>query len=391
MRRRQSLLDIVRIANPKAYANASLNLIEGFLRTPKPISYPVNLDIILTKACNLRCVFCISYGSLREERWMSFPLYERISRSLFPYAHGIFICSGGEPFLYPRIRKALRLARDARTLVTVVTNGTLLNRETADWLVEEQSVHELCVSFDAATKSTLESIRRGANYETILENVAYLAFRKEKRGSIYPRMRFRYSLMSSNAEEFPAVFDLAARKGLYRVTARYVNVANDIEFEESLYHHPELAKTILDNARRKAAELGIRADLPPPPDKPQSGRRCVAPWRFVQIDTDGAIRFCYPSWRQRLGFFTEDFDSIWRGEHYQRIRKTIDSDKPYFPYCDYCSVRNGVQKEESHNQKLKEDAYVIPGLEQWQIPFNQRIEENKASFRERRGSSRAKS
>jgi hypothetical protein len=43
--------------NPKAYANAVLNYVEGRPRIAHPRSWPVNIDIVLTKACNLSCVF----------------------------------------------------------------------------------------------------------------------------------------------------------------------------------------------------------------------------------------------------------------------------------------------------------------------------------------------
>lgn len=378
----QTLIAALRRANLRAYANAATNYCEAMLRIPKPRTLPVNLDIVLTKACNLRCIFCISYGSLKNERWMNFDLYERIARKLFPSAHGLFICSGGEPFLYPRIRDALNLARQYRTMTTITSNGMLLNRENAKWLVEDQSLHELCISFDGATKNTLEHIRRGANFDTILENIAYLSDLKERAGAIYPRLWFRYVVMKSNAMELPDIFALASRHGLYKVEVKYLNVSNDIDFSESLYSYPELARDVFAEARRRARDEGVAVQLPPLPGKSDRGGRCLNPWQFLQIDTDGSLRFCYPAWRQRLGFFDEDFESIWSGEHYQRIRKTIDSNEPYYPHCLHCSVRLGVNSESSHNQKLEPQTFLIPGLEKWQIAFNRREDENVSSFRE---------
>lgn len=383
----QTLIAALRRANFRAYANAATNYCEAMLRIPRPRTLPVNLDIVLTKACNLRCIFCISYGSLKNERWMDFALYERIARKLFPSAHGLFICSGGEPFLYPRIRDALNLARHYRTMTTVTSNGMLLNREIAQWLVDDQSLHELCISFDGGKKETLERIRRGANFDTILENIAYLSDLKKRNGVIYPRTWFRYVVMNSNAHELPAALSLAAQHGLYKVEVKYLNVSNDIDFSESLYSSPELAREVFAEARRRARDVGVRIELPPLPDQAGRGGRCLNPWQFLQIDTDGSLRFCYPAWRQRLGFFDEDFESIWAGEHYQRIRKTIDSDEPYYPHCLHCSVRLGVNSESSHNQKLEPHTFLIPGLEKWQIEFNRREEENVSSFRELKASS----
>ncbi|MEJ2718759.1 MAG: radical SAM protein [Deltaproteobacteria bacterium] len=376
-------LILLRKTNPKAHFNGLVNYAEALMGRVAPVSLPVGLDIILTKACNLRCTFCVSYGSLKGERWMSFDLYEQIARELFPTALNLFICSGGEPLLYSRIRDALRLARDSRTLVTMTSNGMLLNEETARWMVADQSLHELCISFDGARKETLERIRRGARYEKILGNLEYLSGLRERSRVSYPRLWFRYVVMRSNIEELPEIFGICAKYGLYKVVVKYLNVSNDIEFDESLFNHPDLAEQVFAEARRRAKESRIQLDLPPLPGRDNRAKKCLSPWQFCQIDTDGSVRFCYHSWCQRIGFFDNGFESVWRGPHYQKIRATVNSKKPYFPYCNYCDVRCGFDEESSHNQKLHADSYVIPGMEDLQISFNERFDENISSFKER--------
>ncbi|MHB8123082.1 MAG: SPASM domain-containing protein [Desulfuromonadaceae bacterium] len=103
---------------------------------------------------------------------------------------------------------------------------------------------------------------------------------------------------------------------------------------------------------------------------------------FALIEPDGSIRFCYNSWRQRIGFFSDDFISLWRGDNYQKIRRTIDSANPYYPYCRFCPDRLGFNRESSHNQRINTESYVIPGLEHLQTSFNPRSEENVRAFTE---------
>jgi MoaA/NifB/PqqE/SkfB family radical SAM enzyme len=380
----QTAISFIRKVNPRAHFNAFRGYCEGLLRLARPLSSPTILDIILTKVCNLRCTFCISYGSLKGDRWMDFPLYERIARQLFPQAHSLFLCSGGEPLMYHRLRDALLLAQHYRVLTFLASNGTLLNRDTAQWLTDDQSLHELWISFDGARKETLERIRRGANYDLILDNIEYLSALKKKRGLHFPRLAFRYVAMRSNAAELPEIFKLCARHGVSQVKVKYLEVANDLEADESLFHHRQLAGEVFAAARRRASEWGISLHLPRLPGRDNHHHRCLYPWQFCQIDADGSIRFCYRAWRQRLGFFDDGFDSIWLGENYQKIRRSLDSDAPFFPYCQYCSSRRGVNWESSHNKNLHTDAYIIPGLESLQIPFNQRIEENISSGRARK-------
>lgn len=380
----ENALAVIRQVNPRAYFNAFRGYCEGLLRVARPLSSPTILDIILTKACNLRCTFCISYGSLKGDRWMDFGLYERIAHQLFPRAHSLFLCSGGEPLMYHRVRDALQLARRYRVSTFMASNGTLLNRETAQWLADDQSLQELWISFDGSRKETLERIRLGANYEQILENIGYLSALKKKRGLLFPKLAFRYVIMRSNAEEMPEIFKICARYGLDQVKIKYLEVANDLEADETLFHHRQLAAEVFAEARRRAKEWGIGLQLPPLPGRDNRPHKCLVPWRFCQIDTDGSVRFCYRSWRQRLGFFDSGFNDLWRGEVYQKIRRTLDSDSPYFPYCQYCYARRGFNWEASHNKNLHTDAYTISGLEHLQIPFNQRVEENVSSWRQRK-------
>ena len=368
--------------NLRACANALLGSLESFFQVPRPRSYPGNLDIVLTKACNLRCKFCISYGSSKDQHWMNFALYEQIARRLFPCAHTVYFCSGGEPMLYPWLREALKLTKQYRTITYMLSNGTLLDRHTARWLVQDQSLHELRISFDGARKKTLESIRVGANFESILVNLEYLTALKRERGLTYPRLSFHYVVMRSNLEELPEIFKICAQRGLYRVKVSYLKIANDIDPQESLFHHRDLTAQVFTEARTRARDFTIQLDLPPLIGQDNGLHRCLRPWEFCQIDPDGAIRFCYNSWRQRLGYFSEDFEAIWRGEHYQELRRTLSSPKPYFPYCRYCSTRLGLNHESSHNQSLHAESYVIPGLEHLQVPFNLRFEENYRSFLE---------
>ncbi len=384
--RKKGFSSLISHINPKAYANAAINFFEGLGRRHKPVTLPANVDVILTKACNLRCAFCVSYGSLKGDRWMEFGLFERIAKTLFPTALGLFICSGGEPFLYPRLREALLLARRYRTKTTITSNGTLLGNEIADWLVEDQSLNELCISFDGATKQTLERIRVGANFDKILKNIGYLSERKKKGSFRYPRVWLRYVVMKSNLEELPLIFRICSDLGLYKVEVKFLNVTNQIDFSESIFNHRKLADEIFREAKARARETGIILDLPSWSGKRTRPWGCMYPWQFVQIDTDGSVRFCYYSWRQRLGFFDEGFDNIWRADNYSKLRKTIDSETPYYPYCRFCSERKGFVSESSHNQKLHEECYLIPGLEKWQIPFNKRAEENLSSFRQLKNS-----
>jgi MoaA/NifB/PqqE/SkfB family radical SAM enzyme len=375
-------LTTLRRVNAKALANALVNCCEEALRVSQPMSLPRTIDIALTKACNLRCVQCISYGSAKDTRWLPFELYEQIAEALFPTALKVEFCSGGEPFLYPRIKDALSMARRYRKVTDVTSNGMLIGEEIAEWLLEEQTLNDLRISFDGARKETLERIRRGARYETILRNIQHLSTRRREKGLSFPRLSLRFSIMRSNADEFLELFELCDKHGFECVQIQYLMVANSMDLQESMYFHQERCADLFGQARELAKKYGVGLELPPVMSAEKQTRRCQHPWQAMRIDTDGSIRFCGRSWRQRVGFWSDGWESVWRGQILRNIRGTIDSDNPYFPYCEYCSSRRGFDQEGSMALEPDSDLYVIPGLEALQVPFNLRTEESASAFKQ---------
>jgi len=340
------------------------------------------VDIALTKACNLRCVQCISYGSAKDSRWLPFDLYERIAAALFDTSLKVEFCSGGEPFLYARIRDALSIARRHRNVTDVTSNGMLIDENIAQWLLDDQTLNDLRISFDGARKETLERIRRGARHETILRNIKYLTTLRDRNGLKYPRLSLRFSIMRSNAEELLELFELCAKHGFERVQVQYLIVANSMDLDESMYFHRQLCEDLFDRARSLAGKYGVDLELPPLMSPEKQTRRCLHPWQAMRIDSDGSIRFCGRSWRQRVGFWDDGWESVWRGQTMREIRRTIDSDAPYFPYCSYCSSRRGFDREGSMAVDPGSEVYVIRGLEELQVPFNLRTEESASAFKQ---------
>jgi radical SAM protein with 4Fe4S-binding SPASM domain len=372
-----------RVYTPQRLANVALNRLETRQRVGSPRSYPRQLDIVLTKACNLNCTFCIS-SSLENARWLEFDLYKEIAAELFPHATRLSICSGGEPLLYPQIREVLQIAHDYGVRTLMVSNGMLMKEDVREWMVEDQTLGQYLVSFDGSTKEVLEKIRRGARFETIVENVTELAKLRDARGAKYPRLGLRFSAMKSNAEDLVGVPALARQMGVEDVLVRYVNFANDMTPEDSLYFHQDYAAEILERTRAEAEKYGVKMDLPPLPRDDEGGLRCDAPWEFVQIEADGSVRFCYMAWIQTVGNFADGFRQIWQGDIYRKIRTTMESDEPFFPYCKHCAMRHGCKNESAHNHGLHRDDFRFRNSELiTDLTFNKRSEENRTSFKKR--------
>src|SRR6185503_17376990 len=95
---------------------------------------PVQLDLKLADACNLRCVMCAQWGesgynfarsAAEMKDLVPLPVYERLVDEVASVRPWVYI-HGGEPFVYPSLVPLLERMKRKGLTVTIVTNGTLL-------------------------------------------------------------------------------------------------------------------------------------------------------------------------------------------------------------------------------------------------------------------------
>lgn len=97
-------------------------------------SSPCEAELHFTKACNLRCLHCVydSKNSIPGE--LSSAEWRRILDEFIADRAQRIIFSGGEPLVYPWARELLHHLRNRRIRVELLTNGTLIDSETAEIL-----------------------------------------------------------------------------------------------------------------------------------------------------------------------------------------------------------------------------------------------------------------
>lgn len=343
----------------KKNLNIILNTIEKKLKRKNLFSFPLRVDIVPTKLCNLRCIFCIQYSSEKKE--LSLENFRFLADMLFPRIYQVFFCSGGEPFLNPNFIDFLRICKERKVFINIVSNGMLLSERICKELIGNDFLRTFSFSFDAFKKETLESIRRGADYNKIVENMKTMTSLKKFYRKNLPLINIRYAVMKRNIEELSSLIEFASKIGIDRVTVNYLNVANDIDKNESLFYHRNLLEKIFKEAKTVAENMHIQLELPPlVSDKPLDSK-CDYPWRFIKIDPDGSVRFCYKAWNNPVGniFDIKNFFEIWNNYHYQRLRRSVNTNKPYFKYCSVCDERKGFSYENNHIQYLKRELYAF--------------------------------
>ncbi|MDI6846340.1 MAG: radical SAM protein [Candidatus Saccharicenans sp.] len=129
-----------------------------------------------TSGCNLKCQTCIRNTWNEPFGSMSFELFERSCQQLkeLPFLQSVMLAGFGEPLYHPEVVEMVRaLKKAARVSVEITTNGTLLNEQLAERLLEA-GLDRLWVSFDGTSETSFDDIRRGASFRLVLKNVQKL-------------------------------------------------------------------------------------------------------------------------------------------------------------------------------------------------------------------------
>ncbi len=361
--------------------------------------FPTHVLIETTTRCNLRCKQCAHVIGKYDFADMTLETFAKL-RPLFPHLRQAALYGHGETFLYKHFFEMLAELKRYPVSVYVTTNGTLLTEAVSERLVE-LGLDKLAVSLDAATPALFNEIRRGADFDSVIQNIRMLnAIKKRKHQDDKPILSIMYCAMKSNIQELPKLVRLADELNM----THGVSVMNIVEYGalgESLVEHPEWAEASVNEANRLAERLavplggltngfeGLRVaparlsvwekfyrnyrefarsfdragllrlkisralrkmrdhsapvDAPNPPAAPIGTRvvrvkKCRDPWEFLFVDVHGNLRPCCTSHRIMGNVLREDLTEIWDNAAYQEFRaKMVSADIP--EECKTCIRR----------------------------------------------------
>lgn len=144
-----------------------------------PLPYPLQATINVTGRCNSRCLYCTYSNPARQRPDVPYDRLYILIKDLAASGVRSLCLSGGEPLLHPDLGQIIQTAVSLGMVVTVTTNGTLLDLATAqrlhtaglstlvfslDSLVNEmyQQTRGIPISKARQAFQTLQTYRRGA-------------------------------------------------------------------------------------------------------------------------------------------------------------------------------------------------------------------------------------
>jgi MoaA/NifB/PqqE/SkfB family radical SAM enzyme len=284
----------------------------------------------------------------------------KFAEQVFPTAEILQLNTAGEPLMSRHFDLELELAERYYVKLDVITNGVLLNSKKGRLQRLCRAAKAIQFSFDSPVKRTYESIRVGAEFDQVVENMRlFQRYRNELPLRDRPFFGMTMVLMKRNLGELLDLVRFAKDIGVDHLGVARVHTHRKEMEGESLENCKQEVNHTLLAAQSLATHLGISITIPPlfdgvsevdfkesdqrrgrNPISNKELKRCLFLWKRVYLTEEANILVCCEPSHRIAGSLRENcFKDIWNGEIYLRMRRTFTGGPPYGP-CYECA-KNG--------------------------------------------------
>jgi len=187
--------------------NAQVNDLEALLGMAEIESTPPHLEVDFSSKCNLRCPMCHQSKFEMGNVQLGADAIDAMINGL-PAIDTVMIAGLGEPLLYRDLEHFLSYLARYQCRTHLFTNGQLIHRK----LAVLKLVQRVSVSFDGATRGTFETLRRGAQFARVCENIRLLRAAAPKTLIVTSTV-----ISNRNLDELAAIVRLAQQLGMDEV------------------------------------------------------------------------------------------------------------------------------------------------------------------------------
>ena len=329
---------------------------------PYARAMPTWINLTSTTACNLKCFMCNQFLDPNSPKvMMDEDVYQKVVRELYPYARTMQLSAFGEPLVTPKMDQKLDDLERYGMKLEMVSNGTLMMKESRFREQLLKCLELVTFSMDGATRATYNSVRTGAEFHEVVDNITKFAdLRLLLPKAQRPKMNFNYILMRRTVAEAPKFVEMVHQWGGDHIVFNHLVTFHPSLKGESLNYCRAYANEWQDRTREVAKALGVTISIPPnfadvstvsvaaepsaeqsnvqsaQPQQQAGGRPCGPPpvkcwflWQRVYIAPFGDVVPCCLAGMIPFGNMQqESFFDIWNGTTYQNYRRHVFTDKP---------------------------------------------------------------
>jgi len=337
---------------------------------------PFYVDLDITERCNLTCPGCPYHSTQDEETKagnvnaidMDFDKIVRIFEQLLTTrTRNIIILGSGEPLLHTRFTDIIKTGKELGFNFTVLTNGTMINEEKANSIVDS-GLDRLSVSLWDVTREGYEKTHGGTNpllFDRLIAGLQTIHAVKIKKNKRKPSIVIHFPVSKNNFDMLDKVVELAIENHVNELSFAPVfdNVSSTgLQLDESGISH--LAEKLREIAPR-LKKAGIKYNLGNMLLRLTYGKSawktmpCYVGLFHSKIKTNGNIHSCCRCDVTLGNIHEESFSEIWNSKKYQSLRKSISTKDGLKKFsegciCDYCSFTH-------NNYKIyRYDRFLLP-------------------------------
>jgi len=226
---------------------------------------------------------------------MSLHHYQKIAADIFPRTCSLHLSCGYEPLLVDHFDQCLIISKKYRIpFVSFATNGMLIDEHICRVMIKSQ-IDEIIVSTDGATPQTFESIRKGASFSRLIQNLKRLQEMKKNVNSKKPILRINYTFMDRNIFEIPDFIEKFSDFGMEILQLRPLRIDStvfnrrDLFTKQGMNEYNQIIGKVQQICKRKNVWLtalpAIRSvehitstDNNESIDKRKKNNACILPW-----------------------------------------------------------------------------------------------------------------
>ena len=308
--------------------------------------YPEYIEMeVVQGVCPLRCVQCeLSYWD-EQPMQLSFKDFKR-SMDQFPNLKWAGNNGLGDPFTNKEYWKMLKYLDEKNVMQEIYMTSQLLKPTQMEKFVKAKGQAYVKFSFDGATKETYESIRKGIDFDHVVENIRALDDYKKKHNKYWPEVHFHYLVMKNNIHEAEQFLDFVDSLGINCNGIMYSRLLHP--FKEIEPYFMEVPEDLCMRLQEKGKKLGIPVSFNADTGNKPPANECVA-WTMPYIFPDGTVISCCcmneqnrRNWQRQTAMgniLKTPFREIWNNEKYRRLRTCLWN-KQVMEAHDVCKICN---------------------------------------------------
>jgi len=327
-------------------------------KTTLPV-LPSSIDIDLTNVCNQDCFYCNSADF--RAKFLDTPYVDKFIdlidkladwRTHTPLSVGtvrnITFTGGGEPTVHPQYHKIIEHALDRNFLVTLITNGSKLDKLVKHLSPEKaKRIMWIGVDIDSAVEKTYEDIRQSLTKYNMLDRVRTNIKLAVQAGI---NVDIKGLLMEHNTtdEEITALCDFVTDTGARKL---HIRPMLDLKTGKVFEVTDALKQKIKQIAELKCVDYA----LPENRKEPRTYSKCHQMFLYTIFNANGDVNVCCEG-RGNAQFvignwITDDVRDFWMGERHMHVYDSVNTH-----LCAPCKpnkINNIIQKDINDSSLLE--------------------------------------